>query len=531
MRGTGAAWVSWLASLLFVTAPCALADEWDRTIPVNVPYAEWHVTDTDYRGNPFDLEAWATFTHEASGERLRTGLFYTGEHTWAFRFTGTRTGRWKFRVADDREAFGGIEGVVDVVDTEPGASPAPGFIGSRGGVWMREGVDRAYVPQLVMQAVPRHLYGESERIARDIEVFLGEHGFNGFHVPGGCYWFDLDVMDCREITSTEPDPRVFEALEDLILATYAAGGSVHLWLWGDTDRHQNPNSLPRSGWRRVLDLPGGAHLAALLPGQSRLNAPEARRVYRYIAARLGPLPGWSMGFGFDIWEWADEADLATWYRYMREHLGWPVYLGARGPKHALDQLYEGFDYAGYEQHRPDYETYVDTFLDRPEKPSLSEDRFRIRDSARFRGKDYDMARVRRGLWHSVMAGGVGNIWGHLPDGRDQFTGSAPFPEPVWIDTHRRFFENRFRVDLRRCPSRHGVRCLHTGAGDRYLLYAEDTDLIEYEPLPGDAAVRQIRAVDTLAPYAEIRVDPVVTDSGLLWRAPHASDWALAIRLR
>ncbi|MAG93645.1 MAG: hypothetical protein CMJ48_07840, partial [Planctomycetaceae bacterium] len=52
-----------------------------------------------------------------------------------------------------------------------------------------------------------------------------------------------------------------------------------------------------------------------------------------------------------------------------------------------------------------------------------EDRFRIRHSKTYADKDYTMEMTRRGLWHSTMAGGVANIWGHLPRGHDAWLGS------------------------------------------------------------------------------------------------------------
>ena len=44
-----------------------------------------------YSGNPFDLVATATFTHQGSGEQRVSELFYKGGDTWTARFTGTRS--------------------------------------------------------------------------------------------------------------------------------------------------------------------------------------------------------------------------------------------------------------------------------------------------------------------------------------------------------------------------------------------------------------------------------------------------------
>ena len=110
-----------------------------------------------------------------------------------------------------------------------------------------------------------------------------------------------------------------------------------------------------------------------------------------------------MGYGFDLFEWVDGKQLAQWHDFMHAQLGWLHLLGARAGTNWLAQLSEALDYASYEQHRPDYEKYVQTIDRRPDKPSFSEDRLRIRQSSRYATKDYSTERTRRGLWHSAMA--------------------------------------------------------------------------------------------------------------------------------
>jgi hypothetical protein len=99
--------------------------------------------------------------------------------------------------------------------------------------------------------------------------------------------------EVRDFGPTEknpnPDPRTFETLERLITASYEAGGMVHLWKWGDEDRTMTP-----------VGLAGG------------LNGEADKRLQRYIAARLGPLPGWTMGDGCDLWERIDVDQLQVW---------------------------------------------------------------------------------------------------------------------------------------------------------------------------------------------------------------------------
>ena len=74
---------------------------------------------------------------------------------------------------------------------------------------------------------------------------------------------------------TAPDVRTFAALEAVASEWSERGGWLHLWMWGKGDSGDFSN------------LPGG------------YSGPQSRRINRYIAARLGPVPSWSMGIGWD----------------------------------------------------------------------------------------------------------------------------------------------------------------------------------------------------------------------------------------
>ena len=234
-----------------------------------------------------------------------------------------------------------------------------------------------------------------------------------------------------------------------------------------------------------------------------------------------------MGYGYDLWEWVTEAELDEWHAYMHQHLGWPKYLGARGSKNRLAQLSEQMDYAAYEQHRPNYDMYVETIDARPDKPSFSEDRFRVREDAW--DKDYNEEMTRRGLWHSAMAGGVANIWGNLigaAEANNTLRASAPYQNPEWIKTYSLFFEERFWADMYRCNELTNGYCLQRTTGQHYLFYKEATDVIEFDLLEMQGE-QPVIAIDALRDYEEI-------DLGLLppgrhrWAAPYQSDWAVAV---
>ena len=219
------------------------------------PYTEWSLENATREGNPFDLLATATFVHEGSDEKRTTGMFYAGGDTWKFRFTGTRTGRWTFVTSSDDADLNDWRGAVTIRPNPD--DDVPGFVAASGDKWIRTGTGRAFVPQLVMYAEPKEFHGKPEKIDADIRTFLVEHGFNGFHVMGGCYWFDIDTLSSRDIRAPDPnpDPRTFEALELLITKTHAAGGMVHIWAWGDESRGWTPTRWGKNGRvdRRLLE--------------------------------------------------------------------------------------------------------------------------------------------------------------------------------------------------------------------------------------------------------------------------------------
>jgi hypothetical protein len=210
---------------------------------------------------------------------------------------------------------------------------------------------------------------------------------------------------------------------------------------------------------------------------------------------------------------------------MHQQFGWPHMLGCRAHKNRLTQIYEGLDYAGYEQHRPDYAMYLKTIRCRPNKPAFSEDRFRIRQNSRYAYKDYDMTMTRRGLWHSTLAGGVANIWGCL-DGQPSELGSKPYPKPYQIKTYARFFEHRFLNGMVPAPDLSDGLCLRVPAGTHFVFYKEDAASLSMD-LSAMSGRQPAVAVDACKPYREIPLGQL-EPRAQTWRAPYRSDWAIAV---
>jgi len=466
---------------------------------------DWQFENSSWDGNPFDLIAEAVFEHVDGGETIRTELFYARKSSWVLRFTGPRPGTWKFTTRSKDADLDGLSGEV-TVEPNPGAV---GFMTAFGNKWGWLGVNEAFVPQIVSYCSPPDYHNQPGKIDRDIKTWFEDHGFNGLHTFVGMAWFDLgrarEGYSRIKSDDPNPDPRTFEALELLIGKVHRAGGMVHIWTWGDEQREMTP-----ARWG--------------------LNGAVDQRLQRYICARLGPLPGWSMGYGFDLQEWAGRKDLDRWHRYMHAHLGWFHFLGARAPD--LEQIHEGLDYLSYQQHRPTYDTYVEAIEKRwpgqAVRPAFLEDRFRVRRDERYADKDYTEEMTRRGLWHSTMAGGAANIWAYLIDPPADGS-SRPYPNKVPIRTYSRFWKGRFHKEMVRSNARTDGVCLEV-PGRCCVFYKEQTDSIRMD-LGGMPEALEAVAVDTQAAYQEIPVRGLKPTGGQIFQAAHRSDWAVAVRGR
>ncbi len=487
-----------LIALFTLSLPVRAENLGDKTAPL-WEYTQWSINNVSYSGNPFDIAAKVTFTHLKSGEKRITEMFYGGSNQWNFRFTGTQLGKWTFNTESSNADLNGHTGSISV---KPNPNPnVAGFITHAGNKWIKSATGEAFVPQLAMYIYnPQKFYRNPDRIDADIKEFFEGHGFNGFHTNAICRWFDFDKTNYDEIDSDNPnpDPRVFEALEMLITKTNAAGGFVLIWAWGDEQRKQTPIK-----WG--------------------INGEVDKRLQRYICARLGPVPGWAMGYGFDLQEWVEKKHLKIWHEYMQQHLGWKHLLGARAPD--MEQIYDGLDYISYQQWRPDYNLYVKGMEQYPDKPIMFEDRFRVRVNV-YPEKDYDLDMIRRGLWHSTMAGGAANIWGYLINPRRDGM-PKPFPNREQILTWSKFWKNRFKNDMVRKNNLTDGVCL-TVPGKLYVFYKEDTNSIKMDLSNMTNPISAV-AVDTRSVYKEINLGTLEPGGNRVFEAPHKSDWAISVK--
>lgn len=361
-------------------------------------------------------------------------------------------------------------------------------------IW--SGTMEAFVPNyLMIDMLTSDLSEITEGILDEfIAEFMGKHGFNGLHVPVYGQWFHIGE---KKITRDDsiPDPRTFEKLKMIITKVYDAGGCTHLWAWGDAQRNQTARSTVHG-----------------------IMGKEEKKVMDMICEELGPLRGWTMGYGFDLFEWVTEEELDEWHNYMWSKPGWDHLLGARSFKNKLEPISEKMDYISYEYHKPWYDELVTMIDTRPEKPSFSEDRYRIRHPSKYPEKDYDADETRRGLWHHTMAGGVAAIWGNLD-------GDGVYPNKEALKCFFTFWNNkkRFRKDMERDKSQTDGYCLRE-KDNYYVFYKENTSSVKYG---FTGKPKKVIAVDTRKAYEEISLGKKKAGT-YTFTAPYKSDWALAV---
>lgn len=466
---------------------------------------------TEEVAQPFDVEATVTFSHVGSDARHTTRMFYASDDTWSFRFTATRSGAWRFATASPHEALDGWSGVVEV---SPNPDPeAAGFLttaGSRVAVPIDEDGTLAARTYHVYQNTPSKnslldYSTDPDELESEVAEILGEaeaHGMDALFVAMNNNWFAFGADAWQDHDSEVPSLESFEVLETLILRAFERGLSVHIWAWGDEER----------GWTPI--------------GVGGINGEAGRRLQRYIAARLGPLPGWTMSYGFDLNEWVAPAQVRSWWSYMHAHLGWPRLLMARESQADVSDPFFEFDLGAHpldvvssdERPEEDFFTNARTLLEREASPVLYERRFlHTRDGI------WDLTTTRRAMWQLTLAGAAGGVWGVL------WNDGEPYLETAPLYTHGRFWRDRLALDLDRANLLNDDAVtieLTDAAATRLVVYAEDVDRVPLD-VSGMNASRHAIAIDTTRPYEEIDLGELAAEDGI-WEAPYLSDWVVAV---
>lgn len=490
-----------------ITAVCVIAvsatatDFGTKSGALWAPYVEWSIDNVSWSGNAFDVVAEVAFSHQGSDHATTTEMFYSGGSSWKFRFAGTRIGVWDFTTSSSNGNLDGHTGSVEIAANDN--ADMRGFMLIQGHKFVRQsGEDdvEGFIPNIWMNYREEYAGPEGKKACgwTPIQYVMGnsgrwnslldqawDHGCNGVQVLP-----QRDMMD----PGGENNPHLenFQAMEEAIVAAHKRGMFVHLFMWGDT----------RRGWTP----PDG------------INSDSDKRLNRYIAARLGPLPGWYASLGFDLMEWADESKVEAWAEHLQRKLGWYHPLGARkeGSFEASLPIYSTDDRISenwYSGTRRNFEAGGN-------KPVEYSRRF-----AYLRDNVWTMDATREAFWGFALAGGAGSIWGHYPDGCPAHK-EGNYPNPEQLRTHRRFWQHRFLPELEPDGVHDGVITAKTNDESHWILYKESTSSMTVD-LSGMNSSQPAIAVDCKADYAETDLGTLQPENRTI-TFDHSSDWAVAV---
>ena len=500
---------------------------------------QWEIKKESWTKNPFDIRAQVIFTHESDRETRRTETFYDGKDSWKFRFTATRPGKWTFVTRSSDADLDGHTGTVMVEKTQ--AADSRGFLTHQGNRFALQAGDSSelvgYRFAVYMNGKKFPCFGGSLKdkpwwqsplfaFKNDahLEAYLADAKNHGFEIifllPGFPH-----VWARHSDAADGKNPRIetFEVLEKAITEAHSRGMRVHLWMWGDAQRGATPKAFDSSltnrfySWTRSL-FSGSPDVAG-----SGINGKTDRRLQRYIAARLGPLPGWSMGYGFDLHEWVDEQEVNDWAAYLHEKFGWDHLLSARGfvlKGQNNINAYDGFGrdvpLATSNYGPKDYDEIVTHMESNTSQPHLYAERHT------YKRQDFgmDMDGTRRLLWKQAMAGGMGGWYGFYENS------AYPYPNPEQLQTVHRFWRERFLLDMQRDNAMTNGYALKTPDNRQLVLYRQDADSVFVDLSAFDGRLSAV-AVDAGKAYKELPLETLKREKQMI-ALPYKSDWAVAV---
>ncbi len=470
---------------------------------------EWSVENTSWSDNPFDLVAAVTFTH-SSGASHETEMFYDGDDTWKFRFTGTLTGTWMYSSSSEDPELDGRQGTVEVAPNPGGR----GFVTSQGNKfaiqsgdngelrgWLFNNFQTDNYPQFFHAHLVPFDPGAEQKMTQ-YASYARDRGFTSVYLMLVNNLLTWGAFGSNDVTDNDPDLKTFRILDELLESARAEGIHVHFWRWGDASRRWSPDGLP-----------GG------------INGSVDQRVSRYFCARLGALPSWSIGYGFDLHEWVSRSELDAWKKFMHDHLDWPHLISARSHRFSnADQAITGYAQGDRElgqsaPESPNYDQLVSLLDADGDRPHMLEERNVL-------GRwGVDAGDTRRLMWRSAMAGGVGGWYGFF-DKDPVFSRDSGYPNDAELLTHGRFWSDRFLLGFRRDNARSNGFVLRDEGWNHVVVYRENAASIDIDLSRASGPLRAV-AVDARAGYEE-------RDLGMLEARdqtidlPRNSDWAVAV---
>ncbi len=487
-------------------------------------FQEWTLSNGSYSGNPFDLNASVTFQHGSSSTSHTTEMFYAGNDTWKFRFTPTKLGIWTFSTNSSDSDLNGHIGTVSVFPNSN--AEATGFLTKSGNRFAMQTGDNGEVSGYLMNVfqgdpkkkamlrVPFFLDNTAEKVKAYAE-YAKSYGSNTLTLILSVALNSAN-SNFINLAPQNPDLEAFEVLDTFMIEAHKAGMHVHFWRWGDDARKMSSRQLP-----------GG------------INGNVDQRVTRYLAARIGPMASWSIGYGFDLHEWVNSAQLDTWEEYFHNHLGFPHIISARSHKMSNTNLtMTGYAQGDTElgQSAPEVPTYnqiVNIMSSDPNRIQFLEERNVL---GRWGANSEISLRL---MWDLAMGGGMGGWFGYFYGRGD----GGKVADPIWagdntgntyknpqaMEAHRLFWKNRFDLSYtvaNNLSSTNNVRVLKSSNNQRYIFYKENTSSFNIN-LSGMNGTQKAIAIDALGTYQEIDFG-MLSASNQTVNFPYSSNWALAI---
>ncbi len=494
-------------------------------------FEEWSVSNNSASGNKFDLVATVTFNHSSSSASHTTEMFHTGGNTWKFRFTPTKPGTWTFSTSSSDGDLNGHTGTVNV-SANPDAD-ATGFVKTDGNKYaIQKGPNGDYTGFIMnimngddngKQIAPRYRHtfleffkNNTRNKVRKYAQYAKDHGMNSIYILLSVTLNDLGRI-AGSPGSANPDLSAFDILDEVMDEARKEKVHIHFWRWGDDERAMSSKRLS-----------GGT------------NGSGDRRITRYLAARIGPLASWTMGYGFDLHEWVNSSQLNSWNSFFNSKLGFPHPLSARSLRFSsTNQTITGYAQGDSElgqsiQEIPNYDQIRNKLNGDKNRAHLLEERNIL-------GRwGINSRKTRELMWNLAMAGGMGGWFGYFGDNGE---GGKDVDDPIWdgdntggeynnanaLEAHRIFWENRFDLSYstaNNLSSTGSVRVLKSSNNKRYIFYKQNTSGFNAN-LSGMSGSQQAIAVDTKKGYQEVSLG-TLSSSNQTISLPYSSDWVVAI---
>lgn len=336
---------------------------------------KWHrhavsIRNESFSGNPFELALDATFTHKSSGTTVKLPGYYAGNNTWKVGFMPTRTGEWTYVTSSSDPDLDNVTGSLMAVESgHPGMLKADSANPRK---WKY--VDGPYVVPIALRFDVFQEEGTIERFTQ-VADFLKE-GVGGHMLE---FTFRNEVYS--DWQKRQFNLALWDRLEQRMDVLAERGLGIHFMLYSDDSQ--------RPAW----------------PAQSDAE----KLLIRYVVARLAGYPVVWFNTGIDIAENRGQAWI-NWYGQQVRALDpydHPISSRYGGGSGDLVMSGQTFDSRG---DRLAIISDMTRYFKESRVPVSMDDAWSENSpEAARRGKDFTEHDIRRAVWKTVMAGGLGSL--------------------------------------------------------------------------------------------------------------------------